>query len=300
MWLEPARSVHDELGGKLPVPVVVFADIDESFLTPKPLSMTGGAEDILATERVGLTLCSNMTRAEIEMIQQELGIRQPFICESGAAALIPDGYFPFEVSCDRRLPGYHVVDFGRPYAEVVDLLHRTADRLEIAVAGFSDQSIEDVARGSGLSLSHARLAKLREYDEPFELVNPSPDARHRLWRALRAAGLCCTAQGVYEHVGAPVSKGYGVSLLTRLYRQAFSTCLTVGLGSGPNSSGLLHNVNIPFMTETCVANVNARPKTKTRFPRIALTMNRSGWLDTTLELARCARQHKPRRTWAMQ
>jgi mannosyl-3-phosphoglycerate phosphatase len=282
----------------LPVPVVVFADIDEGFLKPKPLSMTGGAEDILARERVGLTLCSNMTRAEIEMIQQELGITQPFICESGAAVLIPDGYFSFEVPCDRRLPGYHVIEFGRPYAEVVQVLHRTADRLEVGVVGFSDQSVEQVARGSGLSLSHARLAKLREYDEPFELVKPSPDARHRLWRALRAAGLCCTAEGIYEHVGAPVSKGYGVAMLTRLYRRTFPTCLTVGLGNGPSSTALLHGVNIPFMTDKSAGGVQAGRLA--RFPRIALSMNRSGWLEATLELARRARQHQPNRMWAPQ
>jgi len=86
MWLEPARSVHDEVGRKLPVPVVVFADIDESFLTPKPLSMTGGAEDILVRERVGLTLCSNMTRAEIEMIQQELELRSRSFAKAGGRA----------------------------------------------------------------------------------------------------------------------------------------------------------------------------------------------------------------------
>ena len=149
-----------------------------------------------------------------------------------------------------------------------------------------------MARGSGLSLSHARLAKLREDHEPFELVNPSPDARRRLWRALRAAGLGRTAQqGVYEHVGAPASKGYGISVLTRLYRRAIPTCLTVGLGSGPNSTTLLNGVDIPFMTDRSVAGVSAGRLA--RFPRIALTMNRSGWLEATLELARQARQRRP-------
>jgi mannosyl-3-phosphoglycerate phosphatase len=292
----PAR---DQLAtAALPTPVVVFADIDEAFLKPGPSVPVAEADEILASERVALTLCSNMTRAELEMIQQELGIRQPFICESGAAILIPDGYFPFDISCDRRLPGYHVIDFGRPYAEVVGVLHRTAERLDVGVVGFSDQSVEQVARGFGLSLSHARLAKLREYDEPFQLVDPSPDVRHRLWRALRSAGLCCTAEGIYEHVGAPVSKGTSVSVLTRLYRRTFPTCVTVGLGSGPNSTTLLHGVNLPFMAEKSTATLTRARLT--RFPRIALAMNRSGWLAATLELARRARERYSTRPWVVQ
>jgi len=73
-----------------------------------------------------------------------------------AAVLIPDGYFSFEVPCDRRLPGYHVIEFGRPYAEVVEVLHRTADRLEIGVVGFSDQSVEQVVDAQREQITRVR------------------------------------------------------------------------------------------------------------------------------------------------
>jgi len=154
------------------LPAVVFAPVDQTFLSGEPSRLSADADDILAGEAVILILCSSMTRAELERCQQELGFVQPFICESGAAVLLPHGCFPFDVPSDRDLTGYHVIEFGRPYGEVVALLHRTASRLGIDVVGFSDMSIEEVASECCLSLSHARLAKLRDYDEPFAFSRP--------------------------------------------------------------------------------------------------------------------------------
>jgi mannosyl-3-phosphoglycerate phosphatase len=268
--------------------VVVYADIGERFLAGSTAAASVDVEAILATERMALVLCSSMTRAEIETIQQEIGIRQPFVCESGAAVMIPDGCFPFDVPCHRTIPGYSVIEFGRPYTEVVGLLRRTAARLAIPVVGFNDQSVEEVARDCELSLAHARLAKLREYDEPFRLVHPSPDERHRLWRALRAAGLCCTTTGSHEHVGAPVSKRVGISMLTNLFRRRNPSLVTAGLGMAGRSTDLLQCVQVPFVAETRVTGRTAFPLA--RFPRIDGAMDRSELIDTLLEVARRARQ----------
>lgn len=295
--IDPAAGNRPPISER-PVPVVVFANIDHTYLTRPWTGVSAQADAVLAQERVALVLCSSMTRAQMEMIQQELGIKQPFICESGAAIMIPDGYFPFDVPRHRSLPGYRVIEFGRPYAEVVALLHRTAARLSTPVVGFSDQSVEDVARECGLSLSYARLAKLREYDEPFRLVHPSPDERHRLWRALRAVGLCCTAMGLYEHVGAPVSQNVSIGMLTSLFRRAFPSFVTAGLGFGPESAALLRSVQVPFVAETRATGATAFPLA--RFPRIEVAASRAEWIGTMLELARRARQRPQGRSRAIQ
>src|SRR4029079_2203419 len=142
----PARAETDPALRNTTEPVVVFTEIDDRFsVGASPAASAAEARKTLAAERIALTLCSSMTRAELEMIQQELGIDQPFICESGAAILIPEAYFPFDVPCDRRLPGYLVIDFGRPYAEIVTALRETARRLNTAVISLCDQSVEQVA-----------------------------------------------------------------------------------------------------------------------------------------------------------
>jgi mannosyl-3-phosphoglycerate phosphatase len=272
-------------------PVVVFADVEQTFLANVPSRRFSDAEAMLADERVALVLSSSMTRAELEVCQQELGVRHPFICESGAAVLVPHRCFPFEVPRDRDLAGYHLIEFGRPYADVVALLHRTASRLGIDIVGFSDLSVEQVATVCGLTLSRARLAKLREYDEPFRLINETPDGHGRLWRALRSLRLGCTHRSTYEHVGAAVDKGTGVNVLAALYRRGFGSIVTVGLGNAVNSAALLKCVEWPVV-------VNPPPIGRSRrsmlqIPPLDVAANHSAWIKTILEIARHARERRP-------
>ncbi len=281
---------------KPPETVVVFADIDGTFLARPHAQTSAAADGILASERIAVVLCSSMTRAELEIVQQDLGISQPFICESGAALLIPHGYFPFEVSCDRHLAGYDVMTFGRPYTDVVRVLHRIAARLGTPIVGFSDQSVEQVAREYGLSLSWARLAKLREYDEPFRLIDPTRESHDRLWRALRAAGLACTSRGFRDHVGAPVNKGHSINLLTALYRRAFGKVVTAGVGTAPHSATLLHRVHAPFV----IGPAGPSPWSLPEVPRIARARGETSWLDTMVEIASRARAKRQRQSWMAQ
>jgi mannosyl-3-phosphoglycerate phosphatase len=212
---------------------VVFADIDGV-----QGDQHGGAvfADAAATlwplrrDDVPLVLCSRRTRAEIEAIQQRLGIRHPFVCEGGGAVFIPVDYFGFHVSGVRDLAGYHAVEFGRPYAEVVEILHRTADRMGIDISGFSDMSVEEVAHDCHLPLLDARLAKLLEYGERFRVLDSDESTRSRLVRALNATRLRCVPGDRYDYVGAPVDIRTGVNLLCRLYEYGEDGLLTVGMG----------------------------------------------------------------------
>jgi mannosyl-3-phosphoglycerate phosphatase len=226
-------------------PIVVFSDVDGVLRHPRVHSCTEAARTLqrLRREDVPLALCSSHTRAEVEWIQQELGIRHPFVCESGAAAFIPAGYFEFPVPGARDLAGYQAVEFGRPYAEVAGALHRTAERLRIEIEGFGDMSVEEVARDCCLPLLQARLSKLREYGERFRVLDPDEAARGRLFRALKAARLRCITGERYDQVGSPVDDSIGVSVLLGLYNRACGPVLTVGLVDGLADDRALQFVN---------------------------------------------------------
>jgi mannosyl-3-phosphoglycerate phosphatase len=227
------------------LPIVVFSDVDGVLRHPHVHSCTEAARALqqLRREDVPLALCSSHTRAEVEWIQQELGIRHPFVCESGGAAFIPAGYFEFAVPGARDLAGYQAVEFGRPYAEVARTLHRTAERLRIEIVGFGDMSVEEVARDCRLPLLQARLSKLREYGERFRVLEPGEATRARLFRALSAARLRCIARDRYDQVGAPVDNSIGVRALLGLYNRARGPVLTVGLVDELADEKALHFVN---------------------------------------------------------
>lgn len=202
-------------------PVVVFTDVDDALLdAPRSRAAVIEADDRLARGQIALVFCSSKTRAELEAVRQDLSIFHPFICENGAGVFVPQGYFPFDVPYAREVAGYQAVEFGRPYADVIQILHRVAERLGIEVLGFSDMSVEQVAGECGMPLLRARLAKLREYGERFQIVSGTPSARGRLRKALQAAHLVCTIGVPYCYVGSPVDPDPGIGLLTALYRCA--------------------------------------------------------------------------------
>ena len=219
--------------------MVVFSDVDgvdcaraDSFIT------AANTLKHIGPDEVPLVLCSSKTRAEIEEIQQELGFRHPFVCENGAAAFIPVGYFDFDVPNARDRAGYQAVEFGWPYAEVVQTLDRTASRLGIEILGFSNMSVDEVARECHLTLLQARLAKLREYGERFRVLDSQEPTRSRFARALKAAGLRYVTRQPFDHVGGAVDSGKGVNLLCSLYQRAAGGVLSVGL-AGPKTDDIL-------------------------------------------------------------
>jgi mannosyl-3-phosphoglycerate phosphatase family protein len=222
-------------------PVIVFSDVDGILWNPRAASIQRAASafERLADRRWSLVLCSSKTRAELEFIHQELGIREPFIAESGAAAFIPCGYLGLDVPNARDVAGYQVLEFGRPYADVVRILHDVAQRLGIDVIGFSDMSVEEVARDCGLPLLRARLAKLREYVEPYKLLGATAHAQIRLTKALQASRLYSASRGRYEYVGSVVDTSVPVTVLRSFYQRAFGSMLTLGLADAVADDRLL-------------------------------------------------------------
>jgi mannosyl-3-phosphoglycerate phosphatase len=220
--------------------IVVFSDVDGVLRAPHTDAFITAAAALkqLPFDNTALVLCSAKTRAELEFVQQRLAIRQPFICENGAAVIIPNGYFDFHLANSRAVAGCQAVEFGRPYADVADLLHRTANRLRIELIAFSDMSIDEVARECGLPLLQARLAKLRDYEELFRLVDPSPSARVRLFKAFEGVDLRGREGSRFDRVGAPIAGAVGVDLLASLYRRGRGDVISVGV-TGPRSDDTL-------------------------------------------------------------
>jgi mannosyl-3-phosphoglycerate phosphatase family protein len=221
--------------------LVIFSAVDGPFHDPPASAFAKAARALEAVTRanVPLVLSSRRTRAELEYIQQELGIRDPFISESGAAAFIPADCFAGEVAGARPIAGYKAVEFGRTYSDVVATLRRTARNLRVAIQGFSDMSVEDVARECQVTLLRARLAKLREYDEPFRILDPDPRAGIRLLKALKAARLQCTSVGRYHHVRALQDRFAAVNFVRTLYRRANGSVFTVAMVDASDAPHLL-------------------------------------------------------------
>ncbi len=273
--------------------IVVFSDVDGVVSASAAPAFAAAARTLkrLAREDVGLVFCSSRTRAELEHTWQELGGCHPFISERGGAVFIPDQSFAFDVSTARDIAGYRAVEFGRPYADIVDTLRSTAQRLRIKVRGFNDMSVEEVAWRCQLSLLQARLAKLREYGELFRIADSSPATRNRLFKGLHAAHLRGVTAGRFDHVGAAVDTALGVDLLCTLYRRAYGPLLTVGLADAMSELAFLQLVDYPVFVQS--RETNTTPPILERMPRVRVThaVDVAAWAHAILDIVQELRRH---------
>lgn len=263
--------------------LVIISDVDACLIDGHTYSARTAGEAVARLNRCGvpLVLCSSKTRAELEELRQQLGLECPFISENGAALHVPEGYFPFEIPGALRIGSGDVVVFGRVYAQVVAMLHDAAQAAGVRVEGFSDMSVEQVAAETGLSLHAASLAKRREYDEPFRVVEPDADASSRLSHALRDAGVRVMAGGRFDHATGEADKGRATAFLRRLYRKAFGPMTTVGFGDALNDVPLLRSVDVPIIVRGPSA---AQVHEEVPWARITSSPGPAGWRQAVLSI----------------
>ena len=271
-----------------PERIVLFSDADT--LRTATASASGAASGALRAfedDGIVVVLCGNETRSELELIQSDLGLRHPFISENGGGLFIRHGYFRDPPRVGRDAPTYHVVDFGKPYHLVADRLHQVARTLGVDLVGFSDLSIQDVARDLGLALHWARLAKLREYDEPFRLADADPTAFSRLCHALRRVGVRCFSHDGFHHATSVVDRAQSVQMVASLYRQeCHGRVLTVGLAREPSETRLLRAVDIPVVVHESAVDVG-RLGRKVPTANFVNAQTAQGWRDAILQLVEC-------------
>jgi len=263
-----------------------MTDVDGCVVDRTHSAHAGAAAALERLKETGIPiiLCSSQTRAELERLQQELGLSDPFIAENGGALFAPIGVFSFPLLGAARREPYEVVEFGKPHREVVDLLKRVAAREGVAVATFSDMSVQDVADECGLSLAAARLAKLRDYDEPFRVVTSDPGARARLCRALRSAGLRCSRGGRHDHVTSGANKGLAAVFLRRCYMREWGEVTAVGLGDDVNDLELLKAVDVPVVVRGSDEEGTATLAEQVRGAQVTSAVGPAGWTEAVMAI----------------
>ena len=99
----------------------------------------------------------------------------------------------------------------------------------------------------------ARLAKKRQYDEPFKIVKGN---EKEVLRAITDEGPSYT-KGRYFHVLGNCDKGKASLVLKQLYLQTFSELMTIGVRDSPNDRSMLKVVDKPVLVrKTALKNAN--------------------------------------------
>ena len=261
--------------------LVVFSDLDGTLLDHETYAFDAArpALERLRASRVPLVLCTSKTRAEIAPLRRALGNTDPFISENGGAVFVPAGYFPFELDGAERRGELDVIAIGDPYPDLVAALARASRKTGIAVRGFAAMTDADVAAVTGLALDDAHLAKQREFDEPFQILDG--DRAGDLHAAIEREGKRWTAGGRFHHIMGASDKAAAVRLLTALFRRHLGAITTVGLGDAPNDASFLAEVDIPVAIASPRADVLL-----SLVPRARLTRSTgpAGWNEAILAI----------------
>lgn len=269
-------------GGKR---IIIYTDLDGSLLDHKTYSFAESKSALAAAQARGIPIvfCSSKTRAEIEPLRQELQVKDPFIVENGGAAIIPAGYSPFftEVRPGRGDP---MIVLGTPYRTLVEAVNDLREAFPNKIISFSNMTVEEIAHDCDLSLDQARLAKKREFDEPFRLVDADDRTRERILNEIRRLGLSCSEGGRYYHLHGGNDKGMAVRILTRFAWRHDLETFSVGLGDSLNDLTMLETADYPVLIKR--PDGTHHPGVIELLPKIHLTrgVGPIGWSETVMSL----------------
>jgi mannosyl-3-phosphoglycerate phosphatase len=260
---------------------VVFTDLDGTLLDHQTYSWAPARSALarLKRHRVPWIIVTSKTRAEVEILRTELGNEHPFIVENGGAVYIPKGYFGFCVEHAVTRGGYEVLEWGRHYRHVVDAL-RDASRLSgCRVRGFHDMTPEEVSVFCDLPLDRAVLAKWREFDEAFHILDP--ERSPQLCAAVRKKGLRCERGGRLWHCFGGSDKASAVHALQKLFKRIHGLTVTIGLGDTCMDSEFLNAVIVPVVVRSEYSD-----QLKATLPGAFLTekFGPEGWNEAVLKL----------------
>ncbi len=227
--------------------IIVFADLDGSLLNDK--YEYGQTEPIihkLLSLNVSIVFASSKTREEIEFYRKKMQINDPFITENGSAILIPQNYFTIKYEFTKQELGYNTIELGTPYKVIREKIVAAKNQTAANIVGFGDMTVEEIAKDSGLPMTLARLAKKREYSEPFKILGGN---EKEALDTICKMGLCYTQGGRYLHALGNCDKGKATSILKNLYLQQFNRIFSFGVGDSANDLDMLRIVDKPFFVE---------------------------------------------------
>ncbi|MBI3098137.1 MAG: HAD-IIB family hydrolase [Planctomycetes bacterium] len=290
---------------------VIFTDLDGTLLDAATYSFEPARSALLQCRAKGIPVvfCTSKTRAETEHFRRLTGNEHPFIVENGGAVYVPagplvvrpsgrvrggetspeerphgrtangaapHGYFRDPVPSAERVGDCWRIRLGKDYAAILRVMERLKSATGGAVRGFHDMTVEEIATRCGLALDQARLAREREFDEPFVIErdsdrvaparrpvrrNPqgegeSPEGEGAeatpeaamVQKALSIAaedGMHVTAGGRFHHLHGGSDKGAAIRRLMELYRGEFEDYTSIGIGDAANDLPMLQAVDRP-------------------------------------------------------
>lgn len=265
---------------------IIFTDLDGTLLDNDTYEWEEAlpAINLCKNHSIPVILASSKTRAEISLLSRGMSLSDPFISENGGGIFFQNKSFPEipeEVSFDNGLWRFSL---GMQYSLLVKKLHEIRDDLGIDIKGFSDMSIEEISEHTGLDMESARLASLREYDEPFVINEKEAINNDELIGAVKKRGLSITLGGRFYHLHGRNDKGHAMTQIMSMYKKSRKRAISIALGDSPNDFSMLKNADHPVL----IRSEHNFYMLKKQIPSLTITKSTGpkAWNDAVLNILR--------------
>jgi mannosyl-3-phosphoglycerate phosphatase len=227
--------------------IIIFADLDGTILDENyHFHEIKQIIKNLLSMNAAIVLCSSKTRTEIEFYRKEMGINDPFISENGAAIFVPRNYFQEKQKYAEQTAQYSIIKLGISYSAIRQAFEKIKQECGCQLVGFGDMTAKEISEQSRLTIDFAKLAKQREFSEPFSIEEGQ---EKKVFDAIRREHLGYVKGGKYYHLVGNHNKAKATIVLSNLYAQEFDELLTIGVGDGPNDLEMLKAVDQPFIVK---------------------------------------------------
>ncbi len=231
--------------------LIIFTDLDGTLLDSNySFKKAVPAIELIKKKNIPLILCSSKTKTEIEHYRKKLKNTHPFISENGGGIFIPKNYFRFRIQDSglriQEKENYYFIKLGASYSD----LRKSLDELRsegFDVKGFGDMNIKEIAELTGLKTSEVKMAKKRDFGEPFIFKGGKVPIK-KLQQRIKSKGFNFT-QGKFLHIMGNNDKGRAVEILKKLYARQNRKIITVALGDSPNDIEMLRKVDYPIVVQ---------------------------------------------------
>ncbi|RXJ69624.1 mannosyl-3-phosphoglycerate phosphatase [Halarcobacter ebronensis] len=259
---------------------VIYTDLDGTFLNHDDYSFEDSKKALekIKQRSIPLLFTTSKTRLEVEVLQKKVGIKEPFIIENGAAIFFPKNYQGFDLSFLDSFDNYFIKQLGLTYQQILNFYNRYKD--EFKMFGFSDMSIDEIIKFTGLDEEGAIFAKKRDFTEPFILKDESKLENLRNLAATYRIKI--TKGGRFYHlIGQGQDKGIAVKKANEIFKSLYNEEInSIGLGDGENDTPMFENVKNPVIIknyENSYVNFNSKEAKKSTFK------GSKGWNEMVLK-----------------
>ena len=267
---------------------IIFTDLDGTLLdhTTYGWKEAVPALDICRRRGVPVVFASSKTRAEMDVLRRRMSLSDPFISENGGGVFFPRETFSAppptaietpaqECQKAQRDHGFWQWTMGLSYSDLIKGFHEIREELGWPMRGFSEMSIKEICTLTGLDKMSARLATMREFDEPFIILDQQEPDKETLSEAAARKGLRVTSGGRFYHLHGKNDKGEAMEKLLTWYRRRHRMTVSVALGDSPNDFPMLERADFAVL----VRSRRKFPGLKKKISRLVITADAGpkGW-----------------------